>query len=222
MGISSRVSALAFVCVMLASTPPADAAWRMESGRLTLISTLDVAEFTRIGFQEDYVQRPFVFVFGTQDGGNPADLRIRDLSPDRFFISQVEPSGSDGPHVSMLVHYFAIESSRDGAPVRHQLPDGTLIEVGSIDTQAQVGSYSGAPNTFETVNFITPYTTPPVVLAQIQTLNNIQTSPPTDPVVPWLTTAVRNITTTGFEVALEVGVHACLLLPPALSGVAQV
>ncbi|MEO0811855.1 MAG: hypothetical protein AAFY60_03260, partial [Myxococcota bacterium] len=193
--------ASAFVACLLSASPAH--AWKMESGRFTLLSTYDIPIFTTVGFRQEYDQTPFVFVFGTRDGGNPADMRIRNLTRSNFQITAVEPPGNDGPHIEMVVHYLAIESGRDGGPVIHELPDGTQIEVGFLDTQSQVGSFTGAPNDFDTVNFISTFATPPVVLAQIETLNNIETSPPTDPVVPWATIAIRNVTAGSFDVSLE-------------------
>lgn len=204
MNFVTRVTAIVsiFAAVSLSNMPIVHA-WKMESGRFTLLSTYDIPIFTTVGFRQDYDQTPFVFVFGTVDGGNPADMRIRNLTRSNFQITAVEPSGSDGPHIEMVVHYLAIESGRDGGPAVHRLPDGTLVEVGFIDTQSQVASFNGITDTFDTIDFVTDFDTPPVVLAQIQTLNNITTSPPTDPVVPWTTIALKNITQDSFEVSLE-------------------
>ncbi|MEO1173331.1 MAG: hypothetical protein AAFX94_14960, partial [Myxococcota bacterium] len=53
-----------FVCLLTSS--PAHA-WKMESGRFTLLSTYDIPIFTTVGFRQEYDQTPFVFVFGTRD-----------------------------------------------------------------------------------------------------------------------------------------------------------
>ena len=188
----------AVLAATLVSFPITASAWKMESGYFTLASTYDVPIFTTVGFTQVYEVTPVVFVIGTSDGGNSADLRIRNLTKTSFQIAAAEPSGQDGPHIEMTVHFLAIE------PGQHTLPDGTRIEVGTFGTQeVQLGSgVAGTPG-WHDVTFNTPFAFAPVVLAQIQTMNNLSTNPPTEVVEPWLTMAVQNVTTTGVQIAMD-------------------
>ncbi|NOZ52508.1 MAG: hypothetical protein GXP08_05105 [Gammaproteobacteria bacterium] len=53
------------------------------------------------------------------------------------------------------------------------------------------------------VNTLPVVSTPPVLLADIQTMRNEEGAVPWVPSTPWLTTAVRNVTVSGAELALE-------------------
>lgn len=56
---------------------------------------------------------------------------------------------------------------------------------------------------FTFISMMTAHATQPALLAHTQTMNNETASPPAEPSQPWLTTAVRNITAAGAELALE-------------------
>ena len=68
-----------------------------------------------------------------------------------------------------------------------KLADGTIVKVGTIDTNANVAS------TWETVDLQDTFTEKPVVFSQVQTTNNSQ----------FIRTRQQNGTATGFSVALE-------------------
>ena len=72
-----------------------------------------------------------------------------------------------------------------------ELPGGTLLEVGTLDTAATVGRRIA--NRWERVNLSLPFSSAPVVVSQVQTQNDAH----------WVKTRQRNATAVGFQVALE-------------------
>ena len=111
------------------SYPGTEDVFQMESGLTDLPNTSDVPAFTSVVFNDNFIRTPLVFVNATNDGGEPCAIRIRNVTPQGFELSQAEPSGNDGPHSAMLVHYFAI------TPGSFLLNGRTHIEAGHIRTQ---------------------------------------------------------------------------------------
>jgi len=179
----------------------------MESNNITIPSTFGgtADSFFKVNFRQKFDVTPVVFALATIDGGDPATLRIRNVlindgPTGSFEITIVEPPGNDGPHVSMSVHYFAIE------PGSFTLDDGTLIEAGSLNSSAvQHGNNVAGAESWDSIVFPNAFTTAPAFIAQIQTTANESGSPrpPAGPSTPWLTTAVDNLTATGVDIALE-------------------
>jgi serralysin len=104
---------------------------------------------------------------------------------DRFTLYVDEAPNHDGPHTYEAVSYLVLEAGQ------WELPDGTLLEVGTLDTAATVGRR--VPNRWERVSFSLPFSSAPVVVSQVQTQNDAH----------WVKTRQRNATATGFQVALE-------------------
>jgi hypothetical protein len=173
-------------------------AWKMESRVITVQSTFTTPTFTSVSFAQTYSAPPLVFALTTTGGSDPSALRIRNVTNTGFEIAPLEPSGEDGPHVNMDVDILVIE------PGSHTLPDGTRIEAGTVSTQdVQRGTGVGGPQRWTTVNFGTAFGGTPIVLAEIQTMNNESGNPPTGPSIPWLTAVVDNVGSNSFRVALE-------------------
>ena len=72
-----------------------------------------------------------------------------------------------------------------------ELEDGTLLEVGSLTTEAVVGKLIS--NAWETILFISPFSETPVVVSQVQSYN--------DP--GWVGTRQRSASANSFQVAME-------------------
>ncbi len=173
-------------------------AWKMESRSVTLNDTFSNATFTAVNFTQTYAAAPLVFALPSNEGGDPSDLRIRNVTNSGFEISQVESPGRDGPHIAMTVDIFVIE------PGSYTLPDGTRFEAGTVSTSlVQRGPGVGGPQGWETITFVSAFAGAPVVLAQIQTMNNETGTPPGGVSIPWLSSVVDNISNSNFRVALE-------------------
>ena len=196
-----------FVCLVLLTSlvwqMPAYA-WKMEADRVTLPRTTGLTSFKRVNFKQTYDTPPLVFSIASEQGSDPSSIRIQNVTTTSFDIIQVEPSGNDGPHIDMDVHYLAIE------PGVHTLPDGTVFEAGSISTTAvqhstttRSSAFNALPQSAAAVSFVSGFSAPPAVLTMIQTTNNEISTPPAKPSVPWLTAVAQNISNTGMQLALE-------------------
>jgi len=79
----------------------------------------------------------------TNAGGDPSALRIRNVTTTGFQVAQVEPEGSDGPHISMTVDYLAIVQGD------YTLADGSRFVVGTREvSETQHGSNITSPRTW--------------------------------------------------------------------------
>jgi len=155
-------------------------------------------DFTSVSFRQTYSTIPLVFVLPTTDGGDPCDIRIRNVTTAGFELSQVEPPPKDGAHAAMTVSYFAIE------PGTATLSDGTVLHAGSLSTTTTVRSSAvfGSAGGFDPISFPSVFTVAPSLLAQVQTTNS-ETGAPGGPSTPWLTAAVQNLSAAGAELSLE-------------------
>ena len=129
---------------------------------------------------------PVIVLTATNIGGDPFVLRVVDTQLDAdgnvesfdFIIEEWEYL--DGPHPALeTVNWLAIESGV------HTLPDGRIIEAGTIDTNA------GSGNTGVTLNG--GFSDPPVVLTGVMS-NNDGTTVDSDPL---------NITASGFNIQMQ-------------------
>jgi len=126
-------------------------------------------------------------------GADDAVAMISNVTTSGFSIEIEEPSNLDGSHAFEMVYWVALK------PGEWVLNDGTLLEVGTIDTQtasATSGIVQDNVGTFETVAFASGFSAAPVVLSQAQTQNGAH---PDD----FFKTRQRNATAGGFDVAIE-------------------
>ncbi len=135
------------------------AGFAMQGGRAVLNDTLRATrDFTDVSFAEAFAAAPVVFALTTSAGGDPAAVRVRNITTTGFQIAQVEPEGNDGPHISMTVDYLAV------TPGDHTLANGTRLIVGTRDvTASQHGSNISNPRSWSSADFETdgPDDTPP-------------------------------------------------------------
>lgn len=117
----------------------------------------------------------------SHNGGHTAIIRVTDIQSDSISFYVQEAEHLDGKHTNESFSYLVLEAGN------WQLADGTLIEVGSFTSNANVG------NQWETVNFQNNFTETPVVLSQVQTTNNSE----------FIRTRQDNTSNDGFKVALE-------------------
>ncbi len=172
-------------------------AWKMEANSISVNNTTgDVV--THIAFRQTYDATPLVFTLMDDRGSDPASFRVNNITKTGFDIYTVEPDGEDGPHAKMTsIPYIAIE------PGEHTFPDGTKILAQAINTQKfQSKLLSG--DSWETVS-LSGFTTTPVVLGQIQTRVNerIDQNVPDAVSQPWITTVIKDVSSTEFKIALE-------------------
>lgn len=158
--------------------------------------------FTNVALSPSFTQTPVVFVLPTIQGADPSNVRVRNVTPSSFEATPTEPHRQDGPHVTMQSTSISVDKGN------YTLPDGTKFEVGTVNTTAQqFGTGNPGTSTWHQVSFNVPFDTVPVVIATIQTMNNEVGEngefPPEVSSLPFLDVAIQNITTTGFQVALE-------------------
>lgn len=158
--------------------------------------------FTSVSLSPAFSVTPVVFVLPTTSGSNPSNVRIRNVTTSSFEATPTEPQREDGPHVTMQSTSIAVNKGN------FTLPDGTKFEVDTVNTTTeQFGTGNPGTSSWQQVTFKVPFASAPIVVATIQTMNNevgeSGNFPPNVSSIPFLDVAIRNVTTTGFEVALE-------------------
>lgn len=196
------LSLLAWVFSILAL--PALAVPQIEGRFIELQNTYNKAEWTTISFSQVYDEPPAVFMLSTNQGSNPAIVKIRNVTRTGFEALPLEPSGEDGPHITMGGHYLAI------AYGIHEFPDGDIVEVGKMELdadtiQASTNSPWYAPSgplvpgtedaRYAEVPLQTDFGEQPVFFHSIQTVNNQVDvngkKPPNEHLLPFLTIAAK-------------------------------
>ncbi|MBT8080260.1 MAG: hypothetical protein KJO31_16895 [Gammaproteobacteria bacterium] len=189
----ARLCRLAPLCVVLVSLRVP--AFEMEMGAVTAQDTFTTPAWTTVTFIRPFSLRPVVAVLPTNDGGDPATIRIRNVTTAGFELLQVEAAATDGPHVAMPTAYVAVE------PGDHLLPDGSRVAALEHSTTSFANRLLST--TWDTVFFPTPFTGTPAVLAQIQTMANESQNPPATSSAPFMDVGVRSVGTASLQVTLE-------------------
>ncbi|TMO84009.1 agglutinin biogenesis protein MshQ [Pseudoalteromonas spongiae] len=182
-----------------------DAVPRMEGRFIQLQNTYTTPVWTQVNFQQTYDAPPAVFMLSTNQGGNPAIIRIRNVTTTGFEALPLEPSGEDGEHITMGAHYFAVETGI------HAFDDGTILEVGKVNiNNLQYGTtnYGGGrdfvvPRSWHTLNFVTNFSQTPTFFHSLQTINNLDSVVPQTALVPFYTVAANNLNSTSIQLALD-------------------
>ncbi len=129
---------------------------------------------------------PVIFAQPASFNGSAASVvRITDVQPGSFTLYIHEAPNKDGPHVTETISYLVFETGQ------WELPDGTKLDVGLVNTTATVGKQIS--NQWQSVSFNTPFPTTPIIISQAQSDN--------DP--HWVKTRQQNVTTSGFDMAME-------------------
>ena len=183
------------VSLLCATLCPAVHAFEVEMAPVTLNDTFSVPAWTTVAFLEPFDATPLVFVLPTNQGSDPATIRVRNVTATGFELLQVEPSGNDGPHVAMTTAYLAIE------PGSHVLPDGTRIVAVEHTTTAFANRFLGV--TWDVVPFPAAFPATPAAIAQIQTMASESQSPPGTPSAPFMDVSMQNLGPTSTQVTLE-------------------
>ena len=170
-------------------------AWRLEAGDVTTIDTAASPMFTSVAFQDTFDVIPVVVALPTDEGVEPAALRIRNVTTSGFEIVVVEPTGNDGPHEGMTIHYVAIE------PGVNTLPDGTKIAAGIAPISTIQSKF--LPSGRTTVPFGATLDSTATVVAAIQSMNSEGGTVPSGPSTPFLTVSALNANASSVGIALE-------------------
>lgn len=174
--------------------------WANEfaAGRVTLNAPVGgggTPSFTSVNFRQSYSTPPLVFVVNSNQATSESNVRIRNVTTTGFEIAHVFPDNSIATYPDLDIDYLAIEAGT------HTLGGSTLV-AGFIDTQ-RFQSKLIAGDTWQTVAFGTTFAAVPGVITQIQGMAN-ETSPNlSTPSSPWMEVAVRNVSTTQLDLALE-------------------
>jgi len=171
------------------------------AGRVTLKNTKLEPEFTSVCFDTAFTEVPRVFSMPTTAADSDRlALRIRNVTKTGFEIAQVEsavigstPSGN----LTQTVDFLAIPEGD------YSLDGGAKMRVSALSTKKFQGKRVSG-NSWGTVNTTdVGFSQSPAIIASIQTMNN-----ETDPFPisePFLATAIKNIDSTAFQMALERG-----------------
>ncbi|MGI9203724.1 MAG: hypothetical protein ACR2Q3_06920 [Woeseiaceae bacterium] len=170
-------------------------AFEMEMGSVTVQDTFSTPTWTSVTFLQPFSARPVVVALPTTDGGDPATIRIRNVTSTGFQILQVEPNANDGPHVAMPTAYLALETGN------HLLPGGEQVVALERSTTSFANRFIAT--TWDTVAFPAAFVGTPAVVAQIQTMANESQSPPANSSVPFMDVGVRNVSAGSMQLTLE-------------------
>ncbi|WP_025323161.1 Ig-like domain-containing protein [Deferrisoma camini] len=147
----------------------------IEVGRISgLTDSWQTVTFSRPFSDPVVVAKPL-----SLNDGDPATVRIRNVTSTGFEIRVEEYEYQDGTHGGETVSYLVV------ARGRHTLPDGTVVEAGT----------SSAPGdgTWTSVSFASAFPSTPVVATSVITVNEADT----------VVTRNRNVGTSGFDVRLQ-------------------
>ncbi|MEL7297900.1 MAG: hypothetical protein AAGJ86_09570, partial [Pseudomonadota bacterium] len=170
-------------------------AFQLEMASITVNDTFVTPTVTTVTFLAPFDTTPVVVTLTTNDGGDPANLRITNVTSTGFQIVVTEPPANDGPHVAMTTAYLAVE------PGSHTLPDGSQLQAYAVSTTASVGRFTGSA--WAGLSFTNNFPTAPAVIANLQTDNNETGTPPTTSAIPFLATATRSVSGNGLQYAME-------------------
>ena len=146
--------------------------------------------FQTVNLQETYSNPVVIPLYYESNNGDPISVRLADVTANSFDIKLQNPSGNTP--ATDDVHYVVIE---EGA---YTMPDGTLIEAASLNTN----QVSSSNNGWSGVNrsYTNSYGSPPAVFHQVQT-NNDETW-----IESWVASQGSRVNppnTSGFQISLN-------------------
>ncbi len=151
-----------------------------QMGEIGKISDLNHVNQT-IQLNNTYTN-PVVFALPLSfNGGSPAIARITDIQDDSFSVYIQEGVNDDGIHKKERLSYIVLEA---GA---WKLPDGSILEVGTVNTNSTTTS------SWSSINFNSDFSETPAILSQVQTDNDEQ----------FVRTRQNSSSIAGFDLALE-------------------
>ncbi|QOC21590.1 hypothetical protein IC757_11115 [Wenzhouxiangella sp. AB-CW3] len=173
----------------------ADETWSLAAGRLSLPQVTGDSGFKAVQFDYPFDATPVVMVIGDDGEENPASVRLRNVDRYGFEIAQVQPPSAFTMSAPTAVHFVAVEQGR------YLLPGGGVIEAGVVDLQEAVDVDTA--DHWLPIAFESPFEAAPLILSSLQSMRNESADVPQMASEPWLTAAVRAVSSTGFDAALE-------------------
>jgi hypothetical protein len=129
----------------------------------------------RVNFEKTFNNPVVVAGPISLNGGQPAVIRITNVDPTGFEIRIQEWVYLDGSHVVETVSYMVMEAGS------YSLPDGTLIEANTIETQAA--------SSYEPIGFSEGFNVAPIVMTSLTSFNDAET----------VTGRIKQVTIDGFS-----------------------
>ena len=156
-----------------------------NSSAIAEIGTVTDADHNQrtINLQNDYVN-PVVFAQPlSYNGADPSIIRITNVNEvnDTFSFYVQEAEYKDGRHITESFSYMVVEAGT------WQLDDGTVIEVGTVNTNKIAAS------DWEDVSFNGNFAQTPAILSQVQSNNDSE----------FVRTRQKNASANGFSLAME-------------------
>ena len=156
-----------------------------NSSAIAEIGTVTDADHNQrtINLQNDYVN-PVVFAQPlSYNGADPSIIRITNVNEvnDTFSFYVQEAEYKDGRHTTESFSYMVVEAGT------WQLDDGTVIEVGTVNTNKIAAS------DWEDVSFNGNFAQTPAILSQVQSNNDSE----------FVRTRQKNASANGFSLAME-------------------
>lgn len=146
-----------------------------------VISAEFSSDLTTIEFSHSFTSPVVIAGPLTMFDSEPAAPRIVDLTSTGLTIFAEEPEVYDGVHGVEDSTLLVLEAGR------HVLADGTILEVGTIETDLL------SPQGFAPVSFSQPFASAPSIMTQVQTFRGPD----------FVVTRQTNATLEGFEVAMQ-------------------
>lgn len=148
-----------------------------ETGSVSVSEDLGSGTWKTINFKNSYSNPVIIAKPISYDGSHPSHIRVSSVSGSSADITVEEWVYLDGDHATVTVSYMVVEAGT------YSLPDGTLVEVGTVDTD----------HSFTSTGFSQSFGTTPVVFTQSQTYNG------GDPIV----TRNEKVSTSGFDTKVQ-------------------
>ena len=95
-------------------------------GNQSYNSTFGSGGFTTVSLTPNFAQPPVVFVLPTIQGGDPANVRVRNITAANFQAAPTEPHRQDGPHLAMQSTSISVDKGN------YELPDGTKFKLARL------------------------------------------------------------------------------------------
>jgi|GEM_PF-3684240 len=114
-----------------------------------------------ITLKNNYINPVVIVQPPSSNESDPATVRLTNISNNSFTVKLQETSNLDGVHAAEAVSYIVVEEGS------WELSNGTLLEVGNLDTNKIV-----TKGQWNTVNFDQNFDSTPVVISQVQTNND--------------------------------------------------
>ena len=125
---------------------------------------------------------PVIFALPlSYNGADPAIARITHIQDDNFSVYVQEAEYKDGAHTQESFSYMVLEAGT------WELADGTLLEVGTLNTNSTTTS------SWSSIDFEHDFSSTPAILSQVQTNYDNQ----------FVRTRQKSATVAGFELAME-------------------